>query len=214
MDKTVQSIENQLKYNCGNCPWDISGAELRRKTRKTLHLVDFIKEGKEWDADDIAPYAELIRHNASRVKTTLNVTINDRMSDIQVIHQLLSQMGLRTQFRWKTQKGVKQRIYSINQEYWKVMKAVLERRLQHRLERQAQDGSPPHKREHIQGGDPILQNTANFTHTNDLGSFYKPASDAETIQTSQQFQELLQSEIDAEVIVDITASIFPYEVVS
>ena len=155
MESTVKSIDSQLRWNCGNCPWDISGAELRRKTRQTLGLLDFLTEGREWGEADIAPYAKRIRRYASDIKVALNVTINDRMSDTQVVHQLLSQMGLRTQFRWIRKDERKQRLYRINQEHWQAIKGILVRRLQRRGIRQAEPDHPPIREVRIQGGDPM-----------------------------------------------------------
>lgn len=161
IDRTVKSIETQLAWNCGNCPWDVTGAELRRKTRETLGLLDFLEEGREWTADDISPYAEKIRQYASAIKIALNVTINDRMSDIQVVHQLLSQLGLRTQFRWVRTEGVKRRVYSLNQDHWQKFKTILDRRLQRRIEQQLAVDHPPVYIPKLRGGDPTIPTTTN-----------------------------------------------------
>jgi hypothetical protein len=98
----------------------------------------------------------------------LRITI-DKMSDTQIVHQLLSQLGIKVEQHWSrsipTHEGGKLRVYQLDQEHWQSAWAVLERRAAKRDERQQQihtdqligelkAGSPPHFGNNQQGGDP------------------------------------------------------------
>jgi hypothetical protein len=94
----------------------------------------------------------------------------DKMSDTQIIHQLLSQLGIKVEQHWSrsvaTHEGEKLRVYQLDQEHWQSAWAVLERRAAKRDERQQQQihadqpigglraGSPPHFGDKKPGGDP------------------------------------------------------------
>jgi hypothetical protein len=95
----------------------------------------------------------------------LRVTI-DKMSDTQIIYQLLSQLGIKVEQHWSrsvpTYEGEKLRVYQLDQEHWQSAWAVLERRAAKRDERQQQMqaeqpigklrvGSPPHFGDKKQG---------------------------------------------------------------
>ena len=50
------------------------------------------------------------------------------MSDVQIVHQLLSQMGIKITFRWSGSGKDKHRVYHLNAERWRTLTAVIERR--------------------------------------------------------------------------------------
>jgi hypothetical protein len=102
------------------------------------------------------------------IQVALRITI-DKISDTQIIHQLLSQLGIKVEQHWTrsvpTHEGEKLRVYQLDQEYWQSAWAVLERRAAKRDERQQQmqvdqpigelrSGSPPHFEDNKPGGDP------------------------------------------------------------
>jgi hypothetical protein len=102
------------------------------------------------------------------IKVSLRITI-DKMSDTQIIHQLLSQLGIKVEQHWSrsvaTHEGEKLRVYQLDQEHWQSAWAVLERRAAKRDERQQQmqadqtigelkAGSPLHFGDNQPGGDP------------------------------------------------------------
>jgi hypothetical protein len=99
---------------------------------------------------------------------SLRITI-DKMSDTQIVHQLLSQLGIKVEQHWSrsvpTHEGEKLRVYQLDQEHWQSAWAVLERRAAKRDERQQQmqaeqqigelrSGSPPCLLSLKWGGDP------------------------------------------------------------
>jgi TusA-related sulfurtransferase len=141
VDRSVKALEKQMSWNQGLCPWDISGAALRRELRHRLELDQYFDVEKEWVADDLGAIASKARENAVHIKKILNFSIpkgfhengKPLMSDVQIVHQLLSQMGIKVDLRWQGSGENKRRVYHLNAERWNVLSAVLERR---RLERE------------------------------------------------------------------------------
>jgi hypothetical protein len=99
---------------------------------------------------------------------SLRITI-DKMSDTQIVHQLLAQLGIKVEQHWSrsvaTHEGEKLRVYQLDQAHWQSAWAVLERRAAKRDERHQQMqadqqigelrvGSPPYFGDNKQKGDP------------------------------------------------------------
>jgi len=157
LERDVRSVEKQASWGKGLVPWDLGNAELKRQTRSRLDLEDFFNPNKEWTKHDIKPYAERARQYAQAIKTGLNFTITEGMSDVQIIHQLLSQMGIKIKFRWQRINGEKTRIYRLDADHWQAMTQVLERRQGRRESVEPPDvgvGSPPFNSAYTGGGDP------------------------------------------------------------
>jgi hypothetical protein len=167
VDRSVKALEKQMSWNQGLCPWDISGAALRRELRQRLELDQYFDVDKEWVAEDLVAIASKARENTVHIKKILNFSIpkgfhengKPLMSDVQIVHQLLSQMGIKVDFRWQGSGENKHRVYRLDIERWNRLNAVLERR---RLEREharqnevdEAEGSPvDQNRECSQAGD-------------------------------------------------------------
>ncbi|HEY9661395.1 MAG TPA: hypothetical protein V6C65_23310, partial [Allocoleopsis sp.] len=144
VDRTVKALENQLKWNQSLCPWDISSAALRREIRERLGLTDFLDPDQEWTKDDLYPYAAKARQWSPQIKQALHLTITEGMSDVQIVHQLLSQLGIKVEFRWSRSmpghEGEKIRVYRLHRLCWQESIAILEQR-QARHERVLPPGS-------------------------------------------------------------------------
>ncbi|MFM7426844.1 MAG: plasmid replication protein, CyRepA1 family [Elainella sp.] len=136
-DRTVKAIEKAFGWGGQHvCPWDISDAALRVEARRLLGLNDFLEPGKTWTKYDLKPYADKIRQYAKDVKIILGMTISDKISDTQVVHQLLSQMGLKIKAS-RTRRGDgtsdnRLKIYQLDSEAWQTSLQVIERRKQAR----------------------------------------------------------------------------------
>ncbi|MBD2023743.1 plasmid replication protein, CyRepA1 family [Leptolyngbya sp. FACHB-711] len=158
VDRTVKALENQLKWNQSLCPWDISNAELRRALRERLGLIDFLNPDKEWTKDDLYPYACKAREWAAQIKQALNLTITEGMSDVQIVHQLLSQLGTKVEFRWSRSipghEGEKLRVYRLNLTCWQESIAILNRRNVKRERAESVGSSLPLSNQN-QPGDPL-----------------------------------------------------------
>jgi len=175
VDRTVKALENQLKWNQSLCPWDISSAALRRGLRERLGLTDFLEQGKEWTKYDLHRYACKAREWTAQIKQALSLTITENMSDVQIIHQLLSQLGIKVEFRWSRSmpghEGEKLRVYRLHQLCWQESIGILNQR-QVKRDRTEDAGSPLSSNQKKQAGDPCpassqLTDTSYFSARSD-----------------------------------------------
>jgi len=166
-DWTVKALEKQAGWNQGVCPWDISGAELRRALREMLgfdELLEQMPQGSEWTTLDLRPYVDRARSLAPQIQTVLHFTIRDEMNDTQIVHQLLSQLGLKFEFRWSRsvpgQEGTKLKVFHLVAEVWQRLWEVLERRKLRRvpLEPRNEVGSSLSFNDLTVGDDPAIPN--------------------------------------------------------
>ncbi|NEQ31897.1 MAG: DUF3854 domain-containing protein [Leptolyngbya sp. SIO4C5] len=143
-------LEKQVNWQQGLTPWDMSDAELKRQIRQRLGLIDFLDETREWTRYDLEAFVQRARAIALQIKLALHFTIKEEMSPVQVAHQLLAQLGIKTEFRWSRSmpgyEGQKLRVYRLNAYIYQQQLEILQRRAERR-ERitQAQtetDGSP------------------------------------------------------------------------
>lgn len=142
LEKTAKSIQRQDDWEKGIIPWDISPMECQRWLRTYFGLQDFINPDKTWNRLDLVDYARRIRKRADDVRLGLNFTITPTMSDVQVVHQLLSQIGIKVTFSWSRTipglEGKKEKVYRIDTDQWRAIAAVLERRKKRRERQQEQ----------------------------------------------------------------------------
>jgi hypothetical protein len=143
--RVASGIEKQINQG-GITPWDLSDSELKRSLRAELGLVQFLDPDKQWRAGDaiVKETADRIRANSGRVKALLNFTVKAEISDLQLINQLLRQLGVRTTSTRRRVKGKKSppRVYSLDKSHWEKITAILERREAHRLANSATDPPP------------------------------------------------------------------------
>jgi hypothetical protein len=162
-DRTVGTLEKQFAWGKGLTPWDVSNAELRSQLRKLLGLEKYLDPDREWSKLEVAEDALKIRELAQQVKVGLNFTVSDKVGDVQVINQLLRQLGLRTESHWSRSapglEGEKVRVYRVDRVHWDKQQEVLQRRADRRERLQQADsttGSPPWLNTQNVGGDPDL----------------------------------------------------------
>jgi hypothetical protein len=157
LSQDVRSLEKQGAWGKGIVPWDIGSAELKRQAREYLGLGEFISPGREWTAGDLEPIATKARESATEIKQALNFRVHDRVSNTQIVHQLLEQMCLKVTFRWQRIDGKKQRIYRLDEEHWQKLQSILEQRRSKRDHLNSSEsnlGSPPPVYDYSIGGDP------------------------------------------------------------
>ena len=120
--RDAKALEKQAKWNQGYCPWDILHTELRRKTRSFIGLDAFLNPEQEWTKYDYEVFGAQARETKLQVKVALNFTITDTMSNVQIAHQLLSQMGVKMIYRTSRSipghEGEKLKVYRIDPECW------------------------------------------------------------------------------------------------
>ena len=135
LERSAKALEKQASWNQGFTPWDFAQAPLRRALQKLIGLDKFIDEalpGKLISKDEYKLYADRARALALQIKVALHFTIKDEMSDVQVINQLLSQMGIKMRRTSSRQlpgyEGQMQRCYRLDLEAWGITEAILARR--------------------------------------------------------------------------------------
>jgi len=152
--RVAAGIEKQVG-NGGITPWDLSDAELKRSLRAELGLDQFLDPDKQWTAGDmvVKQTADRIRANSGRVKSVLNFTVKAEISDLQLINQLLRQLGVKTASTRCRVEGKKSppRVYTLDKSHWEKVRAILERREAKRLSITASD-PPPLSSDCKQGG--------------------------------------------------------------
>ncbi len=158
-DRAVKQLERQSDWNQGLVAWDITGAEIRRNLRIGIGLEQFLDPEKTWTAKDLATVAAKAREWAAAIKAGLNLTIRADMSDVQIVHQLLAQMGVKVAWAWKgnSRSGDRHRVYRLDGDVWSANLDILERRRKRREDRALETGSPPPFNIQNRGGDPKLR---------------------------------------------------------
>ena len=165
IDRTARALEKQASWNQGLCPWDISGVELRRVLRELLGLNEFLTLDRgEWTKYDLKDCADRIRSKPQQVKLLLNFTVNPEISDVQLVHQLLSQLGVKVAYRWSRSmpghEGEKLRVYRLDACQWSAAMDILNRRAAKResYQKEVPDSGSPAQCESSKGvGDPVNQ---------------------------------------------------------
>jgi hypothetical protein len=155
LDRTAEALEKAGELEARLLSVGYLNAPLRRWLLVSIGidaLVAKLRAGWCWCKYDLKPYADQARALAPQIKVALHFTIKDSMSDTQVIHQLLSQLGIKLTMHWSRAVvgyvGEKLRTYVLDQEHWSQMAAVLERRegkrqrLQERGSKGVVSGSP------------------------------------------------------------------------
>jgi hypothetical protein len=169
-ERDLKGLERQMGWGKGFCAWDVGTAALRCLIRQKLGLTDFLDPTKEWTIDDLQFSANAARRCWEQVKLTLNFTSSAAVSDTQIVHQLLAQLGVKVAFRWSRsvpgREGEKLKVYRLCQQTWATAMAILERRAARRHQTAAA-GSPPISISLYRlGGDPVpATNLLNATET-------------------------------------------------
>ncbi|PSB14757.1 hypothetical protein C7B65_25910 [Phormidesmis priestleyi ULC007] len=161
VDRTARALEKQAGWNQGLCPWDISGVELRRLLREKLGLEEFLTPTREWTKYDLKDCADQIRAYSQQVKLLLNFTVNPETSNVQLVHQMLSQMGVKVAFRWSRSvlghEGEKLKVHRLDAGHWQATIDLLNRREAKReayQQRVPESGSPIYYESSKEVGDP------------------------------------------------------------
>jgi hypothetical protein len=150
VDRTAKALERQAIWNQGLCPWDISKAELRRVLREKLRLNEFLDPDKEWTEEDLEEYANEARKHATTIKQVCHFTISNalrkdgkpKLADAQIIHQLLSQMGVKVKLHWRGSGKNKHRVYRLDRDRWQQMMTILAQRQMRRESSNQKDFEP------------------------------------------------------------------------
>lgn len=177
LDRSVKSLEQQALWGKSFCPWDFNQIELRRVLREKIGItqfVDRILRGEEWTKYDLSEIAEQARDLKDEVRVALHFTIGAKLSDTQIVHELLLQLCLKATFRWSravpNHEGEKLKVYSLNPEHWQKVQAILERRRQWR-----------------EAGSPLCDESINDTGDPDVDN--APEPEYELLKDAQEYGE-------------------------
>ncbi|MHC5863501.1 hypothetical protein, partial [Nostoc sp.] len=76
------------------------------------------------------------RKYAPEILHHFNRTISDKMSDVNVVHQMLSQLGIKATFRWsRFEPGFEKqkiKVYRLDAETWSNLMSILAKRAERR----------------------------------------------------------------------------------
>jgi len=204
-DRTARALERQAAWNQGLCPWDISKAELRRVLREKLRLNDFLDPDKEWTEADLEAHANEARNHATLIKQLCNFTISNtlrangkpKISDTQIVHQLLSQMGVKVKLSWRGSGENKHRVYQLDSDRWQQTMAILNQRQMHRetdsqKEPEPSEGSPQAVLKDLEPtgdplyNDPAIQQWLTPEGLEDIRQLWETADSSEAIEWLNQ----------------------------
>jgi hypothetical protein len=206
VDSTAKALEKQAGWNQGICPWDISGSALRRELRQRLGIDKFLAPNREWTAEDLTEVAAIARQHRQLVQSVLHFTPSEKLSDVQIVHQLLSQLGVKVEFHWRGTGSEKHKVYNLDVQVWQTLIEILERRHQRRLEieqRQTEKGSPLPLDSKKLTGDPTPRNNENKERGDspeslkDVRGMWQEADTPEAMEVLRQIipPEVLEREI-------------------
>jgi hypothetical protein len=111
---------------------------LQLETVKHLHipeLLEYVATGNDWQADTpiVEKVCEALRHYASDAKLILGFTISAKMTNNQLIGEVLTRYGLKTSARRVRISDKVIRVYSLDFGYLQTVRSIIIRREQKRL---------------------------------------------------------------------------------
>ena len=147
----VRSLEKQAKWERGFTPWDMGNANLKMKVRQLLHLEHYLEDGKTWTSASLSDFKKYALSLAAQIKAVLNFTVKEEMPAVQILNQLLEQMGMECD-RTQTRKDkIRIRTYTVSPLAKQRNEAVIERRKKRR-EQPDEGVTPPSSINEIRRG--------------------------------------------------------------
>ena len=147
----VRSLEKQAKWQSGMTPWDIGNVSLKRWCRNQLELDTYLEPHQQWNSDSLADFKKKAVELAIQVKAALNFTIKPEMSAVQILNQLLEQIGVECKGKQTRKEGLRVRTYAVVPECRDQNAEVLKRR-KSRREKLLEDVTPPTLNHQVIGG--------------------------------------------------------------
>jgi hypothetical protein len=162
-EKDVKSIANLCQWQTDITPVDIPTNTLKQETEKLLHipeLLAYVASGNEWQTDTpiVEKVCKAMRHYANNVKQILGFTVSEKMSNCQLIGEILTRYGLKTESR----RSHGDRLYRVDLDSLNKVRAIITRRHQKRLDKGIQLQVTPLYSMLILGGDWEEQKASNI----------------------------------------------------
>jgi hypothetical protein len=160
VDKDIKGIDRLCQWQADISPVDLPKNLLQHETVKHLHIPELLKyvaSGNDWQADSpiVETVCEALRHYASDVKLILGFTVSAKMTNNQLIGEILSRYGLKTSFNRVRSDGKVIRVYSLDSDHLQVVRSIIIRREKKRLSKGDNYAVTPLYKLLISGGDTI-----------------------------------------------------------
>lgn len=115
IQRDINVIDRAFQWgNAAITPWDLTHHTAENFVLKAIGFEEFLSfalEGGTWtkEDDEVQAIADRVRRYARDIKTSLNLTVTEKMADTQIIGELLRRIGLKTQST--RERANDQRIY-------------------------------------------------------------------------------------------------------
>ncbi len=131
--RDTKALERQIEWGQGLCPWTLGLDTVRTTALQHLGMTEFLDPDKRWTKYDTQPIADRARAAKQQMKELLNYTVSDKVSDTQIVHDLLDRLGIKVkQAQWSTKvpehEGEKLRVYQLDPDCWRFVMDLLRRR--------------------------------------------------------------------------------------
>jgi Domain of unknown function (DUF3854)/Origin of replication binding protein len=131
--RDAKALERQVEWGHGLCPWTLGLDTVRTTALLRLGINEFINPDKRWTKYDTQQVADRARAAKQQMKELLNYTVSDKVSDTQIVHDLLDRLGIKVkQVQWSTKvpehEGEKLRVYQLDPDCWQFVIDLLLRR--------------------------------------------------------------------------------------
>ena len=140
-DADVRALERQGQWQQGYTPWDLSNATLKREVRRKLGLEAFLTPGKRWSRESLETFKEMALKYRPQIKAALNFTVRSELSAVQILNQLLEQLGLVCISIHARRGDERLRIYELDPVVYQQHLEILERRKARRA-KEKEAGTP------------------------------------------------------------------------
>ena len=134
----VKRIERSFAWkDAAVLPWDFSHSTAENFVLTTIGFDEFLMgalEGEIWDNDhpEVIALADEARHYSRDIKLFLGFTITDKMTNTQIIGELIHRVGLKTRAQRVRFQGDRCYIYELDFEHLKVIQETIAKRTQRR----------------------------------------------------------------------------------
>lgn len=160
-EKDIKAITNLCQWQADITPVDIPINTLKQETEKICHIPELLKwlaSGNEYSGTSpiVEKVCKALRYISGQVKTVLGFTVNDKMSNAQLIGEVLQRYGLKSKLSRKHQNV---RYYILDQDCLANIKEIITRRQQKRLDKGIQLQVTPLYTLFISGGDSKPENS-------------------------------------------------------
>jgi Domain of unknown function (DUF3854) len=165
--RDLKHLEQQVTWGKGLCPWTLGLDTVRATALRNLGITEFLDPDKCWTKHDTQQVANRARSAKTQMKELLNYTVSDKVSDTQIVHDLLDRLGVKVKHVYWSNKvagyeGEKLRVYQLDSTGWQFMINLLKRR------------HPELKASNDFKGSPLVLYVNNFNGGDPINSFNSP----------------------------------------